>query len=198
MAIRDLLWRCPDCGLEHGLRPGRGGEVCAGCGTVFRRGAGSTIRAIRAGKPAETLSSSEWLERLEQVDMSTLATELTSSWRGELRLFEGEVPVRAGGRFLGYSERLGKSKSGQIALREDRLEFESDAGKAWSWPLDEITGLQPSSDAVQIKVKGQQVFALAIPDASRRFWEDRLTDAIRRRRRSTGRPEIREFQPRIC
>jgi hypothetical protein len=199
MAIRDLLWRCAECGLEHGLRPGRRGEVCEGCGTRYRRGAGATITAVRPGKAAVTLSSQEWLDRLQASDFEPRGQqETTSSWRGEFRQLEREVPVRNAGRFLGYSERLGKPIRGRITLHDDRVEFLADKGESWSWLLDDITGLQPSSSSVQIKVRRQPVFSLGIPGISRRFWEERLSEAINRRWRATGRPAIREFQPRIC
>src|SRR5687767_11468102 len=103
MAIRDLIWRCAECGLEHGLRPRRRGEVCAGCGTMYRRAAGASITALAPGKTPLTLSSQEWLDRLETPggDASPEpAGEL--SWLGDLRLFEGEEAVRNGDLFLGY------------------------------------------------------------------------------------------------
>jgi hypothetical protein len=199
MAIRDLLWRCAECGLEHGLRRGRRGEVCEGCGTRYRRGAGATITAVRPGNPAVTLSSQEWLDRLQASDLEPRAPqEARSSWRGEFRQLEREVPVRNAGLFLGYSERLGPVKTGRITLLDDRLQFQDDAGETWSWLLDDITGLQPSSGGVQIKLKHKPVFSLGIPGISRRFWEERLSEAIDRRWRALGRPAIREFQPRIC
>ena len=85
-------------------------------------------------------------------------------------------------------------RDGLIALDEDGLSFRG-ADLTLQWPLDQITAVQPTSSALQIKARAQPVAAIRFLEGSVRLWEDRLQTAIRDLWRRAGRGEITEFQP---
>jgi hypothetical protein len=60
MAVRDLLWACPLCGLTGGIRRHGRGERCTGCDAAFSRAAGADIRARSAGRTF-VRPASQWL-----------------------------------------------------------------------------------------------------------------------------------------
>ena len=95
---------------------------------------------------------------------------------------------------MGWIETFGPFRDGLIALDEDGLSFRG-ADLTLQWPLDQITAVQPTSSALQIKARAQPVAALRFLEGSVRLWEDRLQTAIRELWRRAGRGEITEFQP---
>ncbi|HEX7049508.1 MAG TPA: hypothetical protein VF188_04795 [Longimicrobiales bacterium] len=199
MAIRDLLWACPACGIECGLRRARGGERCASCGTTYRRGRGSTIVAQRPGRSRVVLPAATWVDRLPEI-----ADRVVHGGRPPLheepvrvRFATGDAPIYHRGVYLNRIERFGPPRSGRLALMPDGLSFHADDGAGEHWSFDAITAVQPSSTTLQIKARGRGPASLRFPDGSTRFWEQLLTATLRRHYREAGRGEIVEFQPRI-
>ncbi|HEX7118733.1 MAG TPA: hypothetical protein VF212_08100 [Longimicrobiales bacterium] len=204
MAIRDLLWACPLCGTEGGIRPARKGEACGACGARFRRGRGSSIVAETAGGEARTLPAAAWADLLPDIE----ATErfrvdgepgrVLHRARTRARFAVAEAVVRLGLRYMNRIERFGPPSDGELVLHADRLSFAPDDGAPEAWAFDEITAVQPSSSTLQVKARGRPVASFRFPEDSARFWEELLCAALRRHYRAAGRGEIVEFQPRIA
>ncbi|MBX6363606.1 MAG: hypothetical protein IRZ00_07040 [Gemmatimonadetes bacterium] len=196
MAIRDLLWACPLCGLEGGLHPRDAVDACSGCGARFRRGRGSEIVAeLRDGRIERRLAA-DWAVRLARAPRQRGAGE----WRRErvsVRFSTGEAPVYRAGELLGGVEKLGPPLPGELALTGEELALRLDSGEERRWPLDRLTAVQMSSGSLQIKARGEPLTTFRFPDGSARLWEESLTAALRARYRAAGRGEIVEFQPRI-
>ena len=68
-------------------------------------------------------------------------------------------------------------------------------GSGFEWPLSEITAVQPSSTALQVKARRQPVVSIKFSSSSSRLWEERLQVALRQHYSTR---DIIEFQPRIC
>lgn len=101
MAIRDLLWACPLCGTVGGLRPVKGGEACATCGALFRRGRGSTIEVRLPDGRVDTRPAPEWAAALPHeppVLGEPLSTAVPSSAPGSSGQPRGEGTGGAGAR----------------------------------------------------------------------------------------------------
>jgi hypothetical protein len=203
MAIRDLLWACPLCGLEGGLRRTGRWEACRGCGARFRRGRGASIIGQAADGTTRIHAAAEWAERLPGIEEYTSRLEpqtpdgVLRQSRVRARVAVGESVIRLGSTYLNRIERFGPPRDGVLALYVDRLRFTPDAGEAEEWTFDEITAVQPSSSTLQLKARRRPVVSFRFPEDSARFWEELLCAAIRRHYRVTGRGEIIEFQPRI-
>lgn len=196
MAIRDLLWSCPLCGLEGGLRRGKHEDVCAGCGARFRRGRGSEIVVETADGRTERRPAAEWAALLPAAPRPGGAGE----WRRErvfARFATGEAPVYRGGDLLGGVERLGPPLPGELALTAEDLVLRLDSGEMQRWPLDRLTAVQMSSGTLQIKARDEELTTFRFPDGSARLWEESVAAALRARYRAAGRGDIVEFQPRI-
>lgn len=204
MAIRDLLWACPLCGTEGGLRPAGKREVCRGCGATFRRGRGASIVAEGSDGTRHVRSGAEWADRLPRIEEYVERLEpqgpdgaLLRS-RARARTATGESVIRFGSIYMNRIERFGPPKEGVLELHGDRVRFTPDAGEAEEWTFDEITAVQPSSSTLQIKARRRPVVSFRFPEDSARFWEEVLCTALRRHYRAAGRGEIIEFQPRIA
>lgn len=200
MAIRDLLWACPECGKVGGLAPTKDAEVCTVCGTRFRRGKGAMIEAERPGQGTETRTPAEWVDRLppiRQVLDATPADGPVHQERVTAQFAEGEVVIHHRGKYLNRIERFGSKREGLLAVFDDHLTFLEDDGTETTWPYDTITALQPSSSTLQVKARGMPLASFRFPNGSARFWEELLGDALRRHYRRMGKGEIIEFQPRI-
>jgi len=203
MAIRDLLWACPLCGLEGGLRRTGRWEACRGCGARFRRGRGASIIAQAADGTTRIHAAAEWADRLPGIEeyMSRLEPRtpdgVLRQSRVRARVAVGESVIRLGSTYLNRIERFGPPRDGVLALCADRLRFTPDAGEAEEWIFDEVTAVQPSSSTLQVKARRRPVVSFRFPEDSARFWEELLCAVIRRHYRATGRGEIIEFQPRI-
>jgi hypothetical protein len=207
MAIRDLLWACPLCRREDGLRPhGKDEEVCTGCGARFRRGQRADIEVTHPGGEVEVHSASAWACRLppepSPLEPAGAAqpgqARVLRRARAEVRVAVGEDAVHRGREFVGAAERFGPPAAGELTLTSDALVFRPDSGDERRWPLEELTAIQPSSGTLQLKVRRQPLLALRFPDGSTRLWEESLGSALRAWYRGAGRGEIVEFQPRIC
>lgn len=204
MAIRDLLWACPQCGREGGLQPARDrAEVCTACRTTFRRGRGASIVAVTPDGTSLELSPAEWvgrlpdLESIERFRADRPEHAALHEERARARFVDGERIIRKGRTFMNRVETFGPYIDGRLRLDAMRITFRPDRGEARGWTLDSITAVQPSSSTLQIKARGEGVVSFTFPDGSARFWEEIVCLALRRRFRQTGKGEISEFQPRI-
>lgn len=197
MAIRDLLWACPECGREGGIRREDGKERCPSCEITFRRGPGSIIVAEGPAGELRAAPAEEWLDRLPDLEVFPEGQGAREA-RVVARFAGRDVPIRREGRFLGFREGMGEKVPGTLVLQPDRLTFRAEGGETHSWPFERITGLQPSSRTLQVKARGEPVVGFRFPEASPRFWEELLEEALRAWYREEGRGEIREFQPRIA
>lgn len=197
MPISDLLWACPLCGLEAGLRSADGRATCAGCGAVFRRVDGARIAARRADGGEEVRSASAWFDALPDLVVRDPLAPIAPQ-RAVVRVGIAGGALHFRRRFIGRAERFGPRMPGRIALHPDGLVFEPDRGDPIRWPLVHITAVQPTSSALQIKARGMPVASIRFLETSVRFWEYQLHERIRARFRAEGRGEIVEFQPRIC
>ncbi len=202
MPIRDLLWACPHCGTVGGLRADGKGERCVACGTQFRRGTRSTIEAIAPDGHVESLPAGEWTARLPAEPPpggEELGAGKRALRRGRVlaRFALGDEPIRRGGTFLGFMERLSPPRPGELTLTDDALMLRLDAGEEQRWPLADLAALQASSATIQVRPRGEPIVSFAFPESSARLWEESLASALRRTWRALGRGEILEFQPRI-
>jgi hypothetical protein len=187
--IRDLLWGCVVCGEVEALRLLDRVETCMRCGARYRRAHGAQIRVEVEGRGVETRSAAEWTSQLPPVTATGSAECL-------LRAATAYVPVYARQEYLGRIEHFGEYRPGELVLTEQVLKFQPrDQQRAVEWALSELTAVQPSSAALQIKARRQPVVAIRFVNSSPRLWDERLQLALRKH--YSGR-DITEFQPRIC
>lgn len=193
MPVSDLLWACPVCGEDRGLRNDR--SICRRCGTRFLRGPRATIRALAPDGDETVRSASEWLGRLADPS-SLLDRDPIRNARVSLRSATEEANVYGEGGYLNRIEIFGKEIPATIRLEADRLIVEHDAA-AEAWPFETFTAVQTSSKSLQLKRRAAPVAAFRFQDDSVFLWEQLIRGALRRFYGRTGRGEIREFQPRI-
>ena len=187
--IKDLLWGCVVCGTVESLRMVDRIETCQKCGARYRRASGAQISVQVEGKGIETRSAAEWSRHLPPVTPTGTAECL-------LRAAETYKPVRAYGEYLGRVERFGNFHFGELVLTEATLSFDGREGKgSFAWPLGELTAIQPSSTALQIKARRHPVVSIKFVNSSPRLWEERLQMALRQHHSTR---HIMEFQPHIC
>lgn len=202
MAIRDLLWACPLCRTQDALRPGGRDEVCASCGARLRRARGAEIEVTPVGGRPIQRHAAEWAAELPPVRLPD--EEQGSPGDAEYRRSPAVArfvvrlePVRAGGRYLGRVERFGPPVDGTLVLTARALTFTPVGGEPHVWPLEAIAAVQPSSGALQVRVRKGPVVLFRFGEASVRLWEETIQAALRRHYHVTGRGEIVEFQPRV-
>lgn len=118
--------------------------------------------------------------------------------RCTLRESTGDKRVYALGRYLGRAEQLGPALPGQLSLRDGRLFFTGDGGRKLNIALTDITAIQPSSHALQIKTVRRPVFSIKFTDSSPKMWEERLQNAIALAYEKSGLGRVVEYQPRVC
>jgi len=198
MALRDLLWSCPLCGEAPLENARRRSATCPACGTRFTRRHGAMIEARRPSGERIVLPAAEWADRLpEPVALGEGEGGEERSARVLARFSRGLAPVRWHGRFLGRIEQYTEPIEGTLTLSPDRLAFHPAGGEGTVWPLEQLTAVQPSSNTLQIKARGEDVVSFRFLDDSSRYWELLLAATLRAFYRRTGRGEIIEFQPRI-
>lgn len=200
MALADLLWACPECGENRGLRGPEPG-VCRACGAHFERAHGSTIRRTARDGSEVLRTPAEWVDLLPELD-SALRPDPDGTVRLARvthRAVAGEEVIRDKGAYLNRVERFGPETEGELELREDRLVFRSrDPGAAEiRWSLERLTAVQASSKSLQIKERNRPLASFRFVDDSIFLWEQLLNEALRRLYRRSGKGEIVEFQPRI-
>ena len=186
--IRDLLWACVICGEEEALRVDNRIETCSACGAKYRRTRGAHIAIEVQGRGVETRTAAEWSSQLPPVTPTGKAECL-------VRAAESDLTVRGYGEYLGRVEKFGNFHFGEIELSESSLKFTAREGDHnFEWPLEDITAVQPSSTALQVKVRKRRVVSIKFVNSSSRLWEERLQVALRKH--YSGR-EVIDFQPRI-
>lgn len=200
MAIRDLLWACPAC---HRVESISDDGLCHGCGARFSRGRGARIRAVTGGRTREEYPAT-WLSMLPWPDLDgegrTLPPGLEPPFRqmGVVRLATGQAPLRRGPELVGFVERFGPATRGGIVLTGENVIFRPlDGRDGWLWPLVEVSAVQPSSSAIQIKARSRPVASLRFEAGSIRLWEQRFLYCVRRAYAAAGQGEIVEFQPQV-
>ena len=159
------------------------------CGAKYRRTDGAQISVEVQGRGLETRTAAEWTSQLPPVTATGTAEVL-------VRAAQSDIVVRSYGEYLGRVEKFGQFHFGELTLNEQSLKFASrDEQGSFDFLLGELTGVQPSSTALQIKARRQPVVAIKFVNSSSRLWEERLQVALRKYYR--GR-DIIDFQPRIC
>jgi len=140
------------------------------------------------GRGVETRTAAEWSSQLPPVTPTGKAECL-------VRSAESDLLVHGYGEYLGRVEKFGNFHFGEIELSESALRFTAREGDHnFEWLLGDITAVQPSSTALQIKARKLPVVSVKFVNSSSRLWEERLQVALRRH--YSGR-EVIEFQPRI-
>lgn len=204
MALPDLLWACPVCGRDRGLRAdGRRAFTCDGCRTTFRRDRAARIRATRADGSTEVASAAAWVDRMPALDSLIPGpgerTVRTARVRSR-RVTKTDV-VRGASGYLNRVEIFDRDEPGRLELTTDGLVYRPDADEkvdaTRTWGLDELTAVQASSRTLQIKVRDRPLVSFRFEDDSVFLWELLLQEVLRRHYRRAGRGEIAEFQPRI-
>lgn len=217
MAIADLLWACPICRTDRGIRRDRRTSACHACGTRFQRVDGARIRAEPRDGDAETLSPAQWLRRLP--DPATLLEgDAPARSAGPIPLRSPEqAPVRSalvaakfvireevvrdGDRYLNRIEIYGRKEEGTLTLTRERLIYTpadgAGEGAGTEWPFEDLVAVQASSRKLQLNGRDVPLASFAFPDDSSFLWENLVMAAVQAHYRRRGRGEIVEFQPRI-
>jgi hypothetical protein len=187
--IHELLWGCVVCHELESLRLLDRVETCMKCGAKYRRAHGAQISVEVQGRGLETRTAAEWTSQLPAVPATGNAEVL-------VRAAQSDMIVRAYGEYLGRVEKFGEFHFGELTLTEQSLKFDSrDDEGSFEFPLGDLTAVQPSSTALQIKVRREPVVAIKFVNSSSRLWEERLQVALRKYYRGRN---IIDFQPRIC
>lgn len=215
--INDLLWACPNCGSDAAFLRSRRRESCGNCGTLFRRGGGSTIESIATDGSTTVRKPAEWTALMPplplpwKTNLGQGASD-SSGDRGEqlssqppphiearviARFAIGERQVFRRGEFLGSIELLAPKMKGRLELTEDSLAFHGIDSALHRWPLEHITAVQPSSNTLQIKLRAERPVSFKFADQSPRLWENLLQETLRDYYAANAEGEIIEFQPRI-
>lgn len=200
MPLTDLLWACPRCGTDRGLRPaGRHDFACASCGTRYRRDRAARIRATDPDGQVVVRDAGEWVDRLPDVDalVERAGEGVVRSARVEARHATETDVVRDGSDYLNRVEVFGPVEAGRLALDRDALSLASDRGPETRWGLERLTAVQASSTTLQVKVRQTPLVSFRFLDDSVFLWDLLLQAALRRFYHRTGRGGIVEFQPRI-
>lgn len=189
--IKDLLWACVVCGMEGGIRKVGRTEVCSACGAMYRRGAGANIIVKPKGREPVVRNAKEWANSLPPVT-------LTGQALADVSVSVGDTVLRDGSKFLGRVEHFGPLNRGTLVLTEDRIAFTPALGDGgFDLRIEELTAVQPSSSALQLKARGRPVIVIKFPASSAKLWEERLQHSLRSCYARNGLGEIAEFQPRI-
>ena len=196
MAIHHLLYACVECGRQGGIKPRDKEEVCDRCGTRYSRVDGALIRCEPPNGKPEVRHPSEWLDLLEaNWPIEQRRTERQD--RVISRIAERSRPHYHGGVYLGQIEVFGPPVAGLLTLSGAALTFVADEGTSSTWPLAQLTAVQPSSTSLQLKVRKGAILSFKFPDASPLLWEERIRAALQAIYRAAGKGEIAEYQPRI-
>ena len=193
MPVRDVLWACPACRAKGDIRPRGRREVCRSCGAEFRRGRGARI-IVRQNGASTDRATGEWLRELGPPippaagpDGVVLGPEAV-----RVKFTDGQQPLQWRGHILGWVERYGRGLRGTLTLREDGLVL-SIGGSELRWPAERITGLQPASSSIQLRMPDRMA-SFKFLEGSVRLWTAALTHVLRQYHEACGR-EILELQP---
>ncbi|HUG41006.1 MAG TPA: hypothetical protein VMM12_10990 [Longimicrobiales bacterium] len=197
MAIADLLWACPRCGLDRGLRASADGRTCARCATRYDRVRGARIRARSPDGAEQLRSAAEWVDALP--DPATLlgAGDPIRTAAVTARFVARYDVVRESGRYVNRIEVFGAKSSGTLEMAGERLAYRGEGGDPVAWPFEDLRAVQASSRALQIRGAHHPLASFAFNADSSFLWERLLALALGDFYRRTGRGEIVELQPRI-
>jgi len=197
MAIRDLLWACPECAAFASIRSAeRGVEICASCGVRFRRAHGASIEVQWPDGSTGIRTAAELEDRLPPISDMPLPAGRLGPAQALVRIARTTRPVHDRGDFLGRAEIFGPRQPATVTLDERCLA----AGIPESplvWPLDAITAVQPSSSTIQINSRIHPLASFRFVDQSVRLWEQAIQDRIRTAWIEAGRGRIVQFHPHI-
>ncbi len=197
MAIADLLWACPLCALDRGLRGSADGSTCSGCGARFDRVHGARIRARAPGQGETVRSPAEWVDRLPDPGGLLQAGDPVRTAAVEARFMAGEEVIRVDGRYVNRIEVFGPKEPGTLELALDRLSYRGEGPGPVVWAFDGLRAVQASSRTLQVRGMPHPLASFAFPHDSSFLWELLLARALGEFYRRTGRGEIVELQPRI-
>jgi len=200
VALIDFVYACPICG--GGVREEKEREAvlrCTCCAATLQRERGQdgkgTLHLKVPGREDRFLSLAEvgalLAQQWEGSGVPSLEAEVSC------RFSVAELPIRFEGELIGYHERYGPPRAGQLRLEGPRLRFIERERGVHHWPLLDLQSLQGASSQLQITLRGGSVVAFRFRGDSPRRWEEGLRLALRQLWRETGRGEILEFQPRI-
>ncbi len=212
MPIHYMLYRCPRCGHDP-LVGHEGGARCSSCGTQFEQGRGAAIIVRPPEGPVEQSSASRLIQAVEEMGGPGTKEGLSREARAAFGRAEGHDVIRWRGEVLGFSEKISRKGDGLIRLEGEVLTFRPDGGRGglsgskgrdersgrdeeFSCHLSDIRGVQISSMALQVTLKGQRLYQFTFLDDSPKRWEDLLCLALRRFYDRSGQC-ITEFRPRI-
>jgi hypothetical protein len=197
VAIPDLLWACPRCGLDRGLRsaPSRP-IVCAACGTRFDRVRGAHIRARSRDGEEEIRTAAGWVDALPDA-AALLRADPIRTGTVRARFVDRWEVVRVGGRYVNRIEIFGEERAGRLELGQERLTWRGEGEGPVVWEFGDLRAVQASSRSLQINGPPHPLASFSFVDDSSFLWEQLLTGAIGAWYRRAGRGEIVELQPRI-
>jgi hypothetical protein len=196
LAIADLLWACPACGLDRGLRGPEEG-ACTGCGTRFDRVRGARIRARLPGGEERVRTAAAWVDELPDPASLLERGDPVRSAAVRARLVDRYEAVRDRGRYVNRIEVFGPEARGELVLGVESLRYTPGEGTPLLWPFEDLAAVQASSRTLQIRGRPHPLASFAFPDDSSFLWEQLLALALGEHYRSTGRGEVVELQPRI-
>lgn len=196
MAIHHLLYACVECGREGGIKPQDKAEVCERCGARYSRVDGAMIRCEPPNGKPDVRHPSEWLDLLE-ANWPIDQRRIDRQDRVIMRIAERSRPHYHGGVYLGQIEVFGPAVAGVLTLSKAAVSFAGDQGTGYTWPLTELTAVQPSSTSLQLKVRKGAILSFKFPDASPLLWEECIRAAVQAVYLDAGQGEIAEYQPRI-
>lgn len=203
MPLYDLLWACPACGKDRGLRDDD--QSCSACGTRFLRESGAAIRSIAPDGSSSVRTPAEWLDLLP-TPASLLGDQPVRTARVMIQPVTGEATVGGDLGFLNRIEVFGDETTGTLTLLADGVKVtETGEGHSKSggeragdwWGLETLTAVQTSSKSLQLKRRGAPLISFRFLNDSVYLWEQLIRAALRDFYQRTGRGEIVEFQPRI-
>ncbi|MBW3553811.1 MAG: hypothetical protein KY466_09875 [Gemmatimonadetes bacterium] len=196
MAIPDLLWACPVCALDRGLRAS-GDATCSGCGTRFDRVHGARIRATGRGGEERVRTAAEWVDDLPDPASLIGARDPFREASVVASFVEGEQVIRFEGRYVNRIEKFGAKQRGRLALGPERLTYAPEGPGTLSWAFGDLRAVQASSRTLQIRGGAHPLVSFAFLDDSSYLWDRLLAAALATFYRRSGRGEIVELQPRI-
>ena len=196
MGLPDLLWACPACGLDRGLRASSGEDTCGGCGTRYERVEGARIRALGRGGEARTRSPAAWVDELPAPD-ALLEASGGRAARVTARFVVGSETIRDEGRYVNRIETFGPAVEGTLELARESLTFRGTGPDTRTWAFVDLRAVQASSRTLQLRGGDHPLASFAFLDDSSFLWERLLAAALAGFYRRTGRGEIMELQPRI-
>lgn len=201
MPLKDLVYRCTECG--HDPVEGEGETArCSDCGATFSRRPGRALVHVESKAGTHVRHPAEIIRKISELGGPVpRATQQDGTLFYEtaivLRKASDHHVLRLDGNVLGFYERLLDRRPGSLRLTDATLQFVEGESVTASWPLLQLRAVQTSSTALQITVLDDGMYELRFESDSPRRWEALLHTALQRAYAEAERPAIVEFQPRI-